>query len=120
MSSAGSNRLSPGAATTLACLYEATARKPGNVHPGAGFQDVFYADFVASAVVIGPIIGQAPECGVGRTVLDAVRATRAAVGTNTNLGTLLLIVPLSAVPSGQSLSEGIHAVLGSLTIEDTK
>jgi triphosphoribosyl-dephospho-CoA synthase len=113
-------RLSPGAAATLACLYEATAAKPGNVHPRAGFDDVSYADFVASAVVIGPIIDQAAHRGVGRTVLDAVRATRAAVGTNTNLGTLLLIGPLAAVPPGQSLSEGIHAVLAGLTSEDTR
>ncbi len=53
-------------------------------------------------------------------VLDAVRATRAAVGTNTNLGTLLLIGPLSAVTPSQSLSEGIHAVLADLTSEDTR
>jgi triphosphoribosyl-dephospho-CoA synthase len=112
--------LTPGAAATLACLYEATARKPGNVHPGAGFNDVSYADFVASAVVIGPVIDQTRERGVGRTVLEAVRATRAAVGTNTNLGTLLLIAPLSAVPPGQPLSEGVQAVLAGLTGEDTK
>ena len=113
-------RLSPGAAATLACLYEATAAKPGNVHPGAAFDDVSYADFVASAVVIGPLIDQAPQLGVGRTVLDAVRATRAAVGTNTNLGTLLLITPLSVVAPGQSLSEGVDEVLASLTNQDTR
>ena len=43
--------------------------------------------------------------GVGQTVLDAVRATRAAVGTNTNLGTLLLLAPLAAVPQAESLSD---------------
>jgi triphosphoribosyl-dephospho-CoA synthase len=121
MSALGSQRqLSPGAAATLACLYEATAAKPGNVHPGASFDDVSYADFVASAVAIAPLIDQAPERGVGLTVLEAVRGTRAAVGTNTNLGTLLLIAPLSAVPPDQSLSEGIHAVLTGLTSDDTK
>jgi triphosphoribosyl-dephospho-CoA synthase len=120
LQSKSTRRLSPGAAATLACLYEATAAKPGNVHPRAGFDDVSYADFVASAVVIGPIIDQAPQRGVGQTVLDAVRATRAAVGTNTNLGTLLLIAPLAVVPPGQSLSEGIHAVLAGLTSDDTR
>jgi triphosphoribosyl-dephospho-CoA synthase len=114
------NRLSPGAAATLACLYEATAAKPGNVHPRAGFDDVSYADFVASAVVIGPMFDQAPQRGVGLTILDTVRATRAAVGTNTNLGTLLLIGPLSAVPPGLSLSDEIHGVLAGLTSADTR
>ena len=30
----------------LACLIEATARKPGNVHPRAAFIDLCYDDFV--------------------------------------------------------------------------
>jgi triphosphoribosyl-dephospho-CoA synthase len=100
-------------------LYEATAPKPGNVHPGASFADLAYADFVTSAVVIGPIIDRADCCGVGRTVLDAVRATRTAVGTNTNLGTLLLIAPLAAVPPDEPLTKGIGGVLAQLDREDT-
>ncbi len=33
----------------VACIWEATARKAGNVHRGADFPDVTYADFLASA-----------------------------------------------------------------------
>jgi triphosphoribosyl-dephospho-CoA synthase len=113
-------RLSPGAAATLACLYEATAPKPGNVYPGADFDDVTYADFVASAVVIGPILERTLTNGVGQTVLDAVRATRNTVGTNTNLGTLLLLVPLAAVPPDTTLAEGIGNVLRRLHGDDTR
>jgi triphosphoribosyl-dephospho-CoA synthase len=109
-----------GAAATLACIYEATAPKPGNVHPTRGFDDVSYADFVASAVVIGPIIANAGTTGIGQTVLEAVRATRQAVGTNTNLGTLLLLAPLAAVPARTSLSEGIGAILAQLSGTDTR
>jgi triphosphoribosyl-dephospho-CoA synthase len=112
--------LSVGAAATLACIYEATAPKPGNVHPGAKFDDMAYAEFVRSAVIIGPILEQAERTGVGKTVLDAVRATRDAVGTNTNLGTLLLIAPLAAVPAGQPLADGIGEVLDQLTAADTR
>jgi triphosphoribosyl-dephospho-CoA synthase len=112
--------LSSGAAATLASIYEATAPKPGNVYPGADFEDASYADFVASAIVIGPIIERIATLGVGETVLQAVRATRAAVGTNTNLGTLLLVAPLGAVPSGAPLVDGIGAVLDALTAEDTR
>ncbi|MEX2306537.1 MAG: triphosphoribosyl-dephospho-CoA synthase [Pirellulales bacterium] len=116
-----SRSLSAGAAATLACIYEATARKPGNVHPDAGFEDATnYAHFVTSAVVIGPILDQAHVAGVGRTVLDSVRATRAAVGTNTNLGTLLLLAPLAAVPPEQSLQAAIGQVLDGLTSDDTR
>lgn len=108
------------AAATLACLYEATAPKPGNVHPGRGFDDATYADFVASAVVIGPMVARAANQGVGETVLEAVRATRDACPTNTNLGTLLLLAPLAAVPAEQSLAEGISMVLSGLTSKDTQ
>lgn len=107
-------------AATLACLWEATAPKPGNVHRGADFEDVTYLDFVQSAIVIGPIIAQTRELGVGRTVLEAVRATRAAVQTNTNLGTVLLLAPLAAVPAGTALADGIGAVLSRLTADDTR
>jgi triphosphoribosyl-dephospho-CoA synthase len=110
-----------GAAATLACLYEVTARKPGNVYPGADFDETTtYAAFVTSAVVIGPIIEKAPAVGVGQTVLDAARATRHAVGTNTNLGTLLLLAPLAAVPRDNSLEAGIGIILDGLTPDDTR
>ncbi len=113
--------LSLGAAATLACIYEATARKPGNVYPGADFDGTMtHAAFVTSAIVIGPAMEKAPIVGVGQTVLDAVRATRNAVGTNTNLGTLLLIAPLAAVPSDTSLEDGISNVLAALTPADTR
>src|SRR3954447_25186970 len=108
------------AAATLACVYEATARKPGNVHPTASFDDVTtYAAFVASAVAIGPVIARVSQVGIGQTVLDAVRETREAVHTNTNLGTLLLIAPLAAVPADKRLGDGIHEILENLTASDT-
>jgi triphosphoribosyl-dephospho-CoA synthase len=110
-----------GPAATLACIYEATARKPGNVHPEASFDEATtHAAFVASAVAIGPVMARVSDAGVGQTVLDAVRATRAAVHTNTNLGTILLIAPLAAVPPGKNLAAGVHAVLESLSAADTR
>jgi triphosphoribosyl-dephospho-CoA synthase len=109
------------AAATLAVIFEATARKPGNVHPAASFDDnTTHAAFIASAVAIGPVIARVAERGVGQTVLDAVRETRKAVHTNTNLGTLLLIAPLAAVPPDKSLVEGIGDILRGLTASDTR
>ena len=46
---------------TLACLLEATAPKPGNVHRGADFDDLTFADFLVSGVTIGPILAQGTE-----------------------------------------------------------
>ncbi|MFO0789208.1 MAG: triphosphoribosyl-dephospho-CoA synthase [Pirellulales bacterium] len=107
-------------ATTLACVWEATAPKPGNVHRGADFEDVTYLDFIHSGVVIGPILAEASRRGVGQTVLEAVRRTRAAVATNTNLGTILLLAPLAAVPPTKAIADGIGEVLKRLTCSDTR
>jgi triphosphoribosyl-dephospho-CoA synthase len=109
------------AAATLAIIFEVTARKPGNVHPAASFDDnTTHAAFIASAVAIGPVMARVAEGKVGQTVLDAVRQTRKAVQTNTNLGTLLLIAPLAAVPPVNSLADGIRDILCGLTASDTR
>jgi putative flippase GtrA len=44
--------LSTGVCAALACIYEVSAHKPGNVHRGADFEDLSYVDFVASAAAI--------------------------------------------------------------------
>jgi triphosphoribosyl-dephospho-CoA synthase len=52
--------------------------------------------------------------------LAAIRATREVAGTNTNLGTVLLLAPLAAVPADESLAEGIHPLLARLTEDDAR
>ncbi len=91
-------QMSIGQCATLACLLEATAPKVGNVHRGADFEGLCFTDFVVSAAQIGPPMELARRDGVGQTVLRAVEATAAAVGSNTNLGIALLLAPLAAVP----------------------
>lgn len=105
---------------TMACMMECTAAKPGNVHPNASFADVTYRDFVKSAVVSAPILAQASSIGVGQSILDAVLATREAVGSNTNLGMLLLLGPLAAIPGDRTCKDGIRDVLANLTTTDTE
>jgi len=104
----------------LASILEATAAKPGNVHPEASFEDLTYEDFVRSAVVAAPAFENAVERGVGATVLDAVQRTREAVGRNTNLGIALVLAPLAAVPANTPLEEGIGAVLANLNVRDAE
>lgn len=103
-----------------ACVLEATARKPGNVHPEASFADLTYADFVASAEAIAPILAKARETGVGKTIFDAVRATRDQVGGNSNLGIIFLLTPLSMVSWETPLRDGLPTVLAGLTREDAR
>jgi len=96
---------------TLACIWEVTAPKPGNVYRGADFEDATYADFVTAAAVIGPIVAQSGQRGFGETLLAAVEATQAAVATNTNLGALLLLVPLAATKFIQHETAGTKSHL---------
>jgi len=115
------NQLSLGQCATLACLLEATAPKVGNVHRGADFEDLSFLDFAISAVAIAPAIEAAADIGVGRTVLDAVGATRRVVSTNTNLGIVLLIAPLAAVPRDQPLTTAsVRDVLMNLQPRDSQ
>ena len=102
-----------------ACLWEATARKPGNVHPEAAFEDLCWQDFVESANAAAPCLALAAYVGVGDAVRNAVQATRERVRTNTNLGISLLLAPLAAVPVREPLSQGIWKVLRSLTVDDS-
>jgi len=93
-----------GEAFLRACVLEVSAPKAGNVHPWASFEDMNWTDFVRAASACRPIVEQAPNRGVGPTVLAGVRATRRSVGCNTNLGTLLLIAPLAAGPLTEVLA----------------
>ena len=103
----------------MACVFEATARKPGNVTRFQDFDDLSYLDFLLSAAAVAPIFGRATELGVGRTVLEATKAARRFVRTNANLGIALLLAPLAAVPSDRDLRAGLDAVLAQLTIDDS-
>ncbi len=102
----------------MACVLEASAAKPGNVHPHAAFPDLTFEDFVRSAEAIAPVLAHTVDVGVGRTIFQAIEATRAVVTSNTNLGIVLLLAPLAAVPRDRPLRDGIGDVLGRLTRDD--
>jgi triphosphoribosyl-dephospho-CoA synthase len=114
-------QLSIGQCAALACLLEATAPKVGNVHRSADFENLTFTDFAVSAIAMAPAMEAASHTGVGRAVLNAISATRAAVDTNTNLGIALLIAPLAAVPRSVPLSTAsVREVLAALTADDCR
>ena len=78
-----------------ACLTELDAPKPGNVHVFADGHRMTAAEFVASAEAAAPPLS-AVGARVGERILGAVAATSEAVGSNTNLGIVLLCAPLAA------------------------
>jgi triphosphoribosyl-dephospho-CoA synthase len=117
------NEIAPlrsGLLAQIACQMEVTARKPGNVHRERDFDDSHFLDYLLSAAAIAGPLDRAPRIGVGRAVLESVEATRRLVATNTNLGMILLLAPLAAVPDNQPLIEGVAAVLASTTIDDAR
>lgn len=104
-----------------ACIAEARAPKPGNVHPKAAFSDLSFGDFVAAAHAIAPVMAQAPGRSVGKTIFYAVQATREKSLTNANLGIILLIAPLAAAVESNGIGrERLNQVLDGLTVEDSR
>ena len=109
-----------------ACLLDVMALKPGNVGVHADGHGMEVLDFVRSArAAAPPIAGEAP-C-VGERIYRAVAATRAAVGTNTNLGIVLLAAPVAHAARQaatrlcqRSLSDLLGQVLAGLTVADAE
>lgn len=110
------------AAAQLACLLEASAFKPGNVSPGRPFADTTYEHFLASAVAIGPPIARSGSTPLGRTIRACVEATACWAPRNTNLGIVLLLVPLAraAIRGAEALRLDLARVLAATTVEDAR
>ena len=90
-----------------ACRDELAAPKPGNVHVYAAGHRMTVTDFEASATAAAAPLC-APGARVGARIRAAIAATRRAVGTNTNLGIVLLCAPLAAA-AGLALGEDPQA-----------
>ena len=114
------------------CVWEVTARKTGNVHRFADFTTSTYLDFILSAGEIADhlsgVFGSAVHMRrgdgrVGGSICHAVRVTNNVVGTNTNLGIILLLAPLAGVwvePDSGLRRRDLDHVLSNLTVDDTK
>lgn len=109
---------SPGTLARWVCIAEATAPKAGNVHPNARFADMTYQSFLDSALAIEPELDQAAKLGVGQTVFNCVGATRAKVGSNTNLGIVLLLTPMCATLAHEPWEQGVRRVLANMIHRD--
>lgn len=106
-----------------ACELELQAFKPGNVSVYAGGHDMTVEDFRKSATVsAGPLTD--PAYSLGEKIYYAVKATREAVGCNTNLGIVLLCAPLIQaayhVSEEMTLRQSLSRVLANTTISDAE
>lgn len=107
-----------------ACTWDVAVRKPGNVSvhsAGHGMQAQTFLD--SAQACVGALCR--PGASVGARIEQAVAATWARVGCNTNLGILLLCAPIAvaveraASPPGEAgLRRALAQVMDSLTVED--
>lgn len=104
-----------------ACRYDVLAFKPGNVGIDSPGHGMTARDFLQSAAVAA-LPATAVEAGIGASVLAAVEATVSTVGCNTNLGILLLCVPLMHAAlmrdPAQSLRPRLQRILATTTRSD--
>ena len=104
-----------------ACEVELQAFKPGNVSVYADGHDMTVEDFRISAKVSAFALCN-PDYTLGEKIYYAVKATREAVGCNTNLGILLLCAPLIKAMGiktpDMSLQQALVQVLSHTTLND--
>ena len=106
-----------------ACEIELRAFKPGNVSIYADGHDMTVDDFRLSAGLSSEPISNR-NYSLGERIYYAVKATREAVGCNTNLGIILLCAPLllaaESAKSTKELRDKLVGVLANTSIEDAE
>lgn len=104
-----------------ACRAELSALKPGNVHIFAAGHGMEVAQFEHAAAAAAPAVAEA-DLNVGARIEAAVQASLAVAGCNTNLGIILLCVPLAAAAEQGpgDLQARLRAVLDSLDVADAQ
>ena len=106
--------------------------KPGNVHRTRNYDDMVFQDFVISGVVIGDtmeeVANQAKEIDdlsnaeLGKYILQAVNETNKWIETNTNLGIMMMCIPIAAsaaISNGfDEIQENVGRLMDATTVED--
>ena len=106
--------------------------KPGNVHRTRNYDDMVFQDFVISGVVIGDtmeeVANQAKEIDdlskaeLGKFILQAVNETNRWIETNTNLGIMMMCIPIAAsaaISNGfDEIQENVGRLMDATTVED--
>ncbi len=123
-------------AAQLASILEVSGYpKPGNVHRTHDFDDMVYEDFLISGVVIGDTIRKTAiratktfenqnfsSIKLGELILESIIETNSWVKTNTNLGIMMLMIPIAAAAAissdFNSLRTNIVKIMADTTPED--
>ena len=108
-----------------ACFMDVATFKPGNVSIESAGHDMQARQFLDSAAASTSGLFN-PGAGVGARAHAAVRATRATVGCNTNLGIILLCAPIARAveeartASRDDLQYALDEALETLDLEDAQ
>ena len=104
-----------------ACQLDVDSIKPGNISLYSGAKDLNVDDFLSSAKASAEPITD-PKSSLGLRILNAISATQSAVGTNTNLGMVLLMAPLIQAKlemlEEEDIKQSLSKVLENSTIQD--
>ncbi len=106
--------------------------KPGNVHRTRNYDDMVFQDFIISGVVIGNIMeelaNQAKEIDdlskaeLGKYILQAVSETDKWIETNTNLGIMMMCIPIAAAAAISNdfdeIQENLGRLMDATTVDD--
>ncbi|MGB8276995.1 MAG: triphosphoribosyl-dephospho-CoA synthase [Methylovirgula sp.] len=103
------------AAFLAACRDEIEAPKPGNVHIFGSGHGMTAEHFLVSAAASAKVLCT-PGKPVGQRIHDAVAASFAAVGMNTNLGIVLLCAPLAAAAERTELDAALQTALAKVLV----
>lgn len=102
--------------------------KPGNVHRIRDYDDMEFEDFIISGIVIGDVIREActnvnvenPQ--LGKFILQAVDETDRWIKNNTNLGIVMMIVPIAVSAaiseSFDDIRDNIKILMKNTSVED--
>ena len=106
--------------------------KPGNVHRTRNYDDMVFEDFVISGVVIGntmeevadqaKTIDDLSKAELGGYILQAVNETDKWIETNTNLGIMMMCIPIAAAAaisnSFDEIQENVGRLMDATTVDD--
>ena len=106
--------------------------KPGNVHRTRNYDDMVFQDFVISAAVIGNTMEEVAQqskeiddlsnAELGKFILQAVNETNKWIETNTNLGIMMMCIPIAASAAisndFEEIQENVGRLMDATTVED--
>lgn len=102
--------------------------KPGNVHRTRDYDDMEFEDFIISGIVIGDTVRQAcsdvdvekPE--LGRYILQAVTETDRWIKNNTNLGIMMMTIPIAVAASisdtFDEIRQNVKVLMANTSVDD--